>query len=170
MFDTWGPFTLKSHDKNGIDDLYLQIRSCGTPNLEEGKGVYIVAVEDSIGQFLPRYVGKTVRQGFGTRLKQHFDHEKFAHLPADGAVSIFLIALAHSGIVNIGPVEDESKQEWAITHLELSLISTCSKLNEDLENKHRYSSDSLHVPGYIDEGPRDRDFPAAQALSKLLKT
>jgi hypothetical protein len=82
MFDTYGPFILNSHDKSGIDDLYNQIRDDPTAKeLEQGNGVYIVAVDDSMGNCLPWYVGKTTRQGFGTRLKQHFEQTSLPTFP-----------------------------------------------------------------------------------------
>jgi hypothetical protein len=50
------------------------------------------------------------------------------------------------------------------------LIDRCITLNQDLLNKKRWSRNQIHVPGFLDKGSPERDFPAAQALAKLLKT
>lgn len=168
MFDTYGPFTLRMHDIGSIDALFQEIATDPTADIEHGKGVYIVAASNADGVVVPWYVGRTFRQ-FGSRLKEHFEGYRFVELAGYGEVMFFFLALVRNGvIVQRRPNEN---QKHAIRYLELLLIGTSLKLNPQLLNKQqkRFHQD-LHVAGYIDNGPAERDFPAAQALSKLLKT
>ena len=168
MFDTYGPFTLKSHDKGGIDALYKEIDEYDPPGLSSGMGVYIVATKNEKGVPSPIYVGKTFR-AFGTRLKEHFELHKFEDLSAKGPLSVFLLARAKNGRPVAAKLATE-RDKKLIAHLELILIGTCYKLNRDLANvqlKRFY--DAFHVPGYIDHEISERD-NAAKQLSKLLKT
>ncbi len=171
MFDTYGPFLLNSHDENEIDDLYKQIQADET-GLQFAIGVYIVAACSNSDSPVPWYVGITIRE-FGERLIEHFKAGKFAELAAKGPLHIHLIALRSklSGkyvFVENGDATEE--QKLIIEQLEQQLIDRCYTLNKDLLNKKRWSPNQVHVPGFIDKGGSERDFPAAQALAKLLKT
>jgi len=167
MFDTYGPFELASHDKNGIDGLYKQIQSDEAENLQFGIGIYIIAAKNDTGEPVPLYVGMTTRE-FGCRLVEHFEAGKFVELAENGPLQIHLIALAHDGRI-IVKGEATALQKLVIEQLEQQLIDHCVKLNENLLNKKRWSKNKPHVPGYNDNDGSQRD-EAARALAKLLKT
>ena len=42
MFDTYGPFVLRSHDKASLDDLFTQVEKAN-PTLKQAMGVYVVS-------------------------------------------------------------------------------------------------------------------------------
>jgi hypothetical protein len=168
MFDTYGPFKLAKHDKDGIDDLYRQIQTDETVGLQFGIGIYIIATQDDPVGSIPLYVGMTTRE-FGARLIEHLNAGKFSDLVEDGPLQIHLIALTKDGRIHTKDEANE-KQKLAIEQLEYQLINHCAKLNKNLLNVKRWSANQVHVPGFIDDGDNQRDFPAARALAKLLKT
>jgi hypothetical protein len=168
MFDTYGPFLLSSHDWNDIDELYKQIQA-DEPGLQFAIGIYIVAADSTSGYPIPWYVGRTTRREFGIRLVEHFKNGKFAELAAKGSLYIHLIALRNGNKFAI-PQEATEAQTIMIEQLEQQLIDRCVGLNQSLLNKKRWSKNQIYVPGFIDKGDSDRDFPAARALAKLLKT
>ena len=167
MFDTYGPFTLASHSWDDIDLLYKQIQG-DEQGLQLAIGLYIVAARSDSGTSVPWYVGITTRE-FGQRLLEHFKGGKFADLATKGELDIYLIALRNGNqfVMRDGATE---ASKLMIEQLEQQLIDHCIRLNEDLLNKKRWSRNQIYVPGFIDKGASDRDFPAAQALATLLKT
>jgi hypothetical protein len=170
MFDTYGPFTLEKegHHKDGIDRLYKEgFRRDETENIENGIGVYIVASENSDGELIPQYVGRTEYE-FGTRLKQHFDNGKFMDLVAKGAIKIFLLARAIEGHI-VTKDEATEKDVLLIQQLEHDLIDHCVNLNENLLNVQSRKKREVYVAGYRGDVAPKRS-PAAQELGKLLKT
>ena len=170
MFDTYGPFVLKAHDGDSLDELFLQIKAAD-PKLQYGIGVYIISAPDEKGVMIPWYVGRTWNE-FGSRLVQHFKAEKFIGLFGHGPINLFLLPRATpKGKVKAATEKIRQGGLRSIRQLEFALIGTCLKLNPRLLNKQDATfHSSMHVAGYLDNGPEDRDFPAAQALSKLLKT
>ena len=170
MFDTYGPFEMDKHDQPSFDVLFQRIQA-ENPELQHGIGVYIVAAKDASGSLLPWYVGRTWNE-FGSRLVQHYRARKFAPLFEHGPVSFFLLPRATpKGRIRQGTEHIKRGGLKSINQLEFALIGTCLKLNPALMNKQEATfHDSMHVAGYQDAGPVDRTFPAAQALSKLLKT
>ncbi len=170
MFDTYGPFVLKAHDNDSLDELFAQIQDA-EPKLQYGIGVYIVSAEDETGAMIPWYVGRTWNE-FGSRIMQHYKANKFAPLFAHGAVNLFLLPRATpKGKVKSATDKVRRAGLKSIRQLEFALIGTCLKLNPSLLNKQEATfHSSMHVAGYIDNGAEDRNFPAAKALSKLLQT
>lgn len=170
MFDTYGPFPMERHDQHAFDELFKLIKA-QREDLQYGIGVYIVAAKDSKGSLLPYYVGRTENE-FGSRLVQHFRAQKFVPLFENGPISIFLLPRA-TPRGRIRKANEQIKHDGlkSIRQLEFTLIGACLKLNRALMNKQEARfHDSMHVAGFIDAGPTDRDFPAAQALSELLHT
>ncbi len=167
MFDTYGPYTLNSPEWNDVDDFYKELRRDETPNVENGIGIYIVFTENESGEVTPWYVGQTQRK-FGSRLFEHFKNRKFVSLFKRGRVRLILIARAREGKIQQPKAgADKRYIDW----LEVELIGHCLRLNSKLLNKRSAAFfRDLHVPGYKDKGGSERDFPAAQALSKLLKS
>lgn len=171
MFDTYGPFVMKTHDKEGIDDLFVQIRTAES-RLQNAIGIYVISAKSSKGVLLPWYVGRTWNE-FGNRIVQHYKAKKFAWLIDEfGPITFFLLPRATpKGRVKSATEKVRLNGLKSIRELEFMLIGTCLKLNPELLNKQEATFfNSLHVAGYIDNGPSDRNFPAAKALSKLLKT
>jgi len=171
VFDTYGPFTMPTHDVRGIEHLFdEQIKKDPTPDVHRGVGVYIVATENSEGVLIPRYVGRTNKE-FGLRIMQHFKAAKFQKLAENGPLMFFFLARAKDGRILKHGEAGGAENTKAINHLELLLIGTCLKLNRDLLNRQQTRfHQNFHVAGYLDNGPSERDFPAAHALSRLLKT
>jgi len=167
MFDAYGPFELRTHDKDGIDNLYRQISDDGTHNLENGIGIYIIASQDPAGKSVPQYVGRTVDE-FGTRLKQHFDKGKFVDLVSTGPLQVFLIARAIKGQIVIKS-EATGKDFLLIEQLERDLIAHCVAQNKDLLNIRSRTKQETYVAGFRGDDAAKRE-PAAQALAKLLGT
>jgi len=167
MFNTYGPFSLTSHDWHDIDELYKQIQA-DEAGLQFAIGLYIVAAGSSGEHPIPWYVGITTRE-FGSRLVEHFKKGKFAELAAKGSLDIHLIALRNNDKF-VTRDEATEAQKLIIEQIEQQLIDRCITLNEKLLNKRRWSQNQIRVPGFIDKGGSERDFPAAQALAKLLKT
>ena len=168
MFDTYGPFTLEKHHKDGIDRLYKEgFRGDETKNIENAIGVYIVASQDPDGKLIPQYVGRTEYE-FGTRLKQHFDKGKFINLVDKGPIKIFLIARAIDGRI---VTKDEATENDVvlIQQLEHDLIGHCVKLNGDLLNIQNRKKREVYVAGYRGDDASKRE-RAAQELGKLLNT
>jgi hypothetical protein len=129
--------------------------------MKHALGIYIIASNNSDGELVPQYVGRTEYE-FGTRLKQHFDKGKFFDLAQSGPLEIFLIARANDGrIVTRG--EATEKDELLIQQLEHDLIEHCVKLNAHLLNIHSRKKRELYVAGYRGDKPAKRD-PAARAL------
>jgi len=167
MFDAYGPFTLHTHDEAGIDKLYDDIRADETDNLENGIGIYIIALRAN-GKLLPCYAGRT-QDGFGTRLKQHFDKGKFEDLNNEALLDIFLIARTTPQGRVITKEEATGRDLLFIEQLEQKLIGRCAELNEDLLNVHyRSGQKNFYVAGFQD-GKAKRS-PAAECLGKLLGT
>jgi hypothetical protein len=52
MFDTYGPFVLKAHDGDSIDELFVHIKTAN-PKLQFGKGVSIISSPDDKGVIIP---------------------------------------------------------------------------------------------------------------------
>ena len=167
MFDTYGPFILTSHDWADINDLYKQIQG-DEAGLQDAIGIYLVAAESDCGYPIPWYVGITTRE-FGRRLVEHFKGEKFAELAAKGRLAIHFIALRINNQFVMHDAVTEA-QKLIIEQLEQQLIDRCILLNQHLLNKKRWSPKQIHVPGFIDKGSSERDFPSAKALARLLKT
>ena len=167
MFDTYGPFLLASHNGYDIDELYRQIQADET-GLQYAIGIYIVAANSNGDDPKPWYVGITTSE-FGRRIKQHFERGKFAELAARGPLQIHLIALRNNANFVISGEATEA-HKLVIEQMEQQLIDRCITLNPELLNKKLWSKNQIHVPGFIDKGNSERDFPAAQALAKLLKT
>jgi hypothetical protein len=167
MFDTYGPFALASHSWDDIDLLYKEIQG-DEPGLQFAVGLYIVSARSDDGSSLPWYVGLTTRE-FGQRLLEHFKGGKFTDLASKGELEIFLIAL-RNGKEFVKRDEATEAQKLMIEQLEQQLIDHCIRLNENLLNKKLWSRNQIYVPGFIDKGASDRNFPAAQALATLLKT
>ena len=170
MFDTYGPFVLKAHDDDSLDDLFAQIQKA-EPRLQYGIGVYIVSAKGETGAMIPWYVGRTWNE-FGRRIIRHYKDKKFVKLFAHGPVNLFLLPRStRKGKVKATTEKVRRDGLKSIRQLEFALIGTCLKLNPALLNKQESTfHNSMHVAGYIDKGPKDRNFPAAKALSKLLRT
>jgi hypothetical protein len=167
MFEACGPFTLYTHDKNGIDKVYKDIQADETDNLENGIGIYIIA-SGYEANFIPRYVGQT-QDAFGKRLKAHFDKGKFENLADDGPLQIFLLArTTHQG--KIVPKEEATgRDSLFIDQLEQKLVGHCVELNKDLLNVHyRDGEKKIYVAGFQDRGAKRT--PAAKSLGALLGT
>ncbi len=169
MFDTYGPFVLKKHSNDGIDELYREIQADGDGKLQHAVGIYIIAAKpDDGGVPLPWYVGMTSRE-FGQRLLEHFKGKKFAELSEKGPLYIHFIALVENGrVLHSGEVTE--RQYLTIEQLEQQLIDQCIRRNKHLLNKKKWSPNQIHVPGFIDKGGAERAFPAAQKLAELLGT
>jgi hypothetical protein len=165
MFDTYGPFFLRTHDDAGIHRLYLDIRADRDKGLENAMGIYIIASKAAGGQWIPCYVGMTTRE-LGQRLKEHLVTRKFID---SGPLEIFLIALRDGGrFVELSELTEV--QELVIAQLEHQLIDHCVRVHGhgSLINKKMWSPHQIHVPGFIDKGGKEREDPAAQELAKLL--
>lgn len=170
MFDTYGPFTMPTHDQSGIEHLFdEQIKNDPTSDIDLGFGVYIVAAKTPEGELIPWYVGRTQKH-FGKRIMQHYEHGKFRALAEQGPLYFFLLARARDGRIQKSSEQQATRENRAVEYLELILIGTCLKRNAKLLNlQQKRFHERLHVAGYLDNGPAGRE-PAAQALSKLLKT
>jgi hypothetical protein len=168
MFDTYGPFLLKTHDSDALDELFRQIRR-SNEELQYGIGVYLVFALDSSGEMKPWYVGRTWRE-FGWRILDHYKTGRFEHLADRGPITFFLLPrITRQGKIIRKSGEISQSMAKSIRYLELILIGTCLNLNPDILNIQEAGfHNSLNVPGYIDGGATERE-PAARTLSKLLK-
>ena len=168
MFDTYGPFELKTHDDEEIEALFSKINVIN-PALNSAVGVYIVATDNGSAGLTPWYVGMTTDEFGGRLFKGHFKRRKFAELAAKAPLRIFLIALRDGKqFVHAGDLSDD--QELIIEMIEKQLIDRCYLLNNKLLNKKLWSPTQIHVPGFIDKGGSERNFEAAQQLAKMLGT
>jgi hypothetical protein len=52
MFDTYGPFVLKAHDGDSIDELFMHIKTVNL-KLQFGSGVFIISSPDDKGVMIP---------------------------------------------------------------------------------------------------------------------
>jgi hypothetical protein len=168
MFDTYGPYTLISHDKTGIDTLWDEFRADPyEPNIENAVGVYLVCVEQPDGSLVPWYVGQTY-VSFGARIKRHFDKGRFKELLDKGPLKIILIGKAKSKKYLRARL-DRKVIDW----LEIDLIDECVKVNGDLLNRKyvRFLAE-IWVGGYRGDGALDpaelEKYPAYRALAKML--
>ncbi len=149
MFDTYGPFTLTTHDDAGIEHLFdEQIKKDETRDIELGFGVYVIAAKDSDGGLVPWYVGRTHRE-FGKRILQHFKSGRFRELAQRGPLNFFLLARARDGVVFKSSEARSEGSTRAVNYFEVMLIGTCIRLNAELLNKREKRFHlNLHVPGY----------------------
>jgi hypothetical protein len=167
-FSTFGPFHLEELSPEGIRSLYKQINTVS--GLEQEIGVYIVATRREGGGFLPWYVGKT-HDGFGKRLKRHFDNHRFDELYSRfGAFSVFLIAQAtYSGkLKKVNKSMNRVTGLKSINWLEVDLIKSCLQQNDDILNRQEVKFHrSIHVPGYLNSPPTEHN-ESAEELARML--
>jgi hypothetical protein len=170
MFETFGPFQLKTHDPKGIDDLFAAMKQANK-KLESAIGVYIFVGLSSDGKPIPIYVGQTYRS-FGKRLIEHFEAHKFSqHMENAKCISLFLIArVTAKQRFRLSTAKIRSDRGLkSIDWLEVQMIDHCLKLNPFLLNiSEKTFQNGLKVPGFRDGGAAERK-PAAKALSKVLK-
>jgi hypothetical protein len=165
MFDSYGPFSLQTHDRAGIDKLYSDIRADDDKGLENAIGIYIIATNIGNDDWIPSYVGMTTR-GSGQRLKEHLTSGKFVELVGDGPLHIHLIA-PRDGKSFVEKSAATEAQKLIIVEIEQQLIDRCHVRNKKLLDKSLWSPNQIHVPGYIDKGGKERDGDAAIALAQL---